>query len=351
MRNGQASDSRLQRRSVAALRQTGAATSPPNHKTGKVHRMVALLRKHPDGVEAQALAAHLGVHPRTLRRYAAELPALGFALQREELRGGTVRYRLEEADDTLPRQLARDLESLRKALLAGGNPKWSRLLNRTIRQLSEPGEPEPEPDLAGVYFVDHGPLAEKEPPSGILNLLEGAIARQEKIRLWYAASRERELEFFPYRLCLRVGVLYLVGREGRNEGPFKSLQVRRIRRCQSLREAFLPDSFDPEAFYRHCFGAFAREGDEAPERIVLWLREPWVERLLRGAHFNPEGTFTRRDGKPCFEIDMMVKPDLENWILSLAPAALPLEPAALRDRLATRLAAAGAALAMADARD
>jgi predicted DNA-binding transcriptional regulator YafY len=336
---------RLKRESLAALRQGSSVPGLPNHKTGKIHRMVAHLRKHPNGIDAQSLADQLGVHPRTLRRYAAELPALGFALRREEISGGSVRYRLEEADDALPRKLAHDLELLRKSLLAGGNPKWSRLLNRAIRQLQEPGQGENEGEASDIYYVDHGPLAEKEPPSGILNLLEGAILRQEKVRLHYAAARERELTFFPYRLCLRVGVLYLVGREEKNQGPFKSLQVRRIRRCQSLRETFIPDTFDPEAYYRHCFGAFAQEGKESPEKIVLWIREPWAEQLLRGANFNPPAVFTRREGKACFEAFLLMKPDLENWILSLAPAALPLEPESLRDRIATRLASAGVALA------
>jgi predicted DNA-binding transcriptional regulator YafY len=218
-----------------------------------------------------------------------------------------------------------------------------------------PADPSPQtaapsaPGLSGseIYHIDHGPFAEADPNPGILKLLETAVSDRTAIKVSYSgyAKDAEEFLFFPYILALRVGTLYLIGRQGENRGPFKSLSVRRIRRCIATRDAFKPDAFRAEDYYKYTFGQWHRQLHEEPETVLLLLKAPWLEKYLGESRFNPPGRILRKAGETLFELKVVIKPDFVNWVLSLTPDLLPLKPDSLRSQVADRLAKASADLA------
>ena len=131
--------------------------------------------------------------------------------------------------------------------------------------------------------------------------------------------------------------MYLIGRQGQNRGPFKSLSVKRIKRGIATQERFARDAFDPAEYYKYTFGQWARQLDETPENVVLSLRAPWLEKYLSESHFNPPGRLIKKGKEAVFEIKMVIKPDFVNWVLSLAPDLLPLKPESLREQVEDRL--------------
>lgn len=193
----------------------------------------------------------------------------------------------------------------------------------------------------------HGPFAEQSVSPDLLRQLEGAVVSRNRLRLEYAPLKEgvESFEFLPYLLALRVGTLYLIGRRGENTGEFKSLSVRRIRRCQVLAERFERALFDPEDYYRHCFGQFPRRQGERPESVRLKVLAPWLEKLLAEAHFDPPGALVRREGAVFFEIQMVIKPDFINWVLSLLPELVPVRPVSLVAEVRRRVEQAAGQLA------
>lgn len=324
-----------------------------NNKTGKVHRLVGLLRDAKPGLAIRHMASSLGVDERTVKRYLAELRRLKFDLVQERpSRGRPALYHIR-AEGALPSHFLPGLRKIKAELHAGGNPKYSTLISQLVRYLEEKEEPAPASDRDGsapnpsdIYHVDHGPFAEADPHPGILKIIENAIAARTALRVSYSgyAREAGEFLFFPYVLCLRVGTLYLIGREGENKGPFKSLSMKRVKRAIATPQSFVPDPFDPADYYKYTFGQWARQLNENPETVLLSLRAPWLEKFLSESHFNPPGKIVRKGKDVLFELKMVVKPDFVNWVLSLAPDLVPLKPESLRKDVAQRLRKAVSAL-------
>jgi predicted DNA-binding transcriptional regulator YafY len=318
-----------------------------NNKTAKIHRLVKLLQDHSEGLGIRHLSAMLGVDERTVKRYLSDLRRLKFELVQDRKGAGLKSlYRIVTAG-TPPGHFLPALKKIRGELHAGGNPKYTGLINQLMRFLEDrdsvlrgdaPGG-EASSGNAEAYYIDHGPFAEADPSPGILKILEGSIAARTGIKLSYSgyATDAGEFLFFPYALCLRVGTLYLIGRQGENRGPFKSLSVKRIKRGIATQERFTRDAFDPAEYYKFTFGQWARQLDENPETVLLAVRAPWLEKYLSESHFNPPGKLIRKGKDLAFEVKMVVKPDFVNWVMSLAPDLVPLKPESLRQLVAERL--------------
>jgi predicted DNA-binding transcriptional regulator YafY len=325
---------------------------PPTHKTAKVHHLVELLRAHAGGMHVDQMSAALGVDIRTVKRYLSDLRRMGYVL--EATRGGAGRrslYRIP-SDDKTPTHLIPALKKLSAELHAGGNPKHAPLIRQVTAWLEDRETAAREAEAAqpaeGIYHIDHGPFAEANPLPNILKSLEAAIAGCKAVKLTYSgygADKDGFL-FFPYSLSLRVGTLYLVGRQDGNKGAFKSLSVKRIRRCVATQEAFVRAAFDPAEFYKYTFGQWTRQPNEAPETVVLALRAKWLEKYLSESHFNPPGRVFTKGNESFFEVKLVVKPDFVNWVLSLAPDLVPLKPEGLRKEVTERLRKAAAAMGM-----
>jgi len=316
---------------------------PPNHKTAKVHHLVELLRGHAEGMHVDQMSAALGVDLRTIKRYLSDLRRMGYALEQE--RGGAGRrslYRIPSNDKT-PTHLLPALKKLAAELHAGGNPKHAPLIRQVTAWLEDretaTREAESAQPAEGIYHIDHGPFAEANPLPNILKSLEAAIAGRMAVKLTYSgygAEKEGFL-FYPYVLSLRVGTLYLIGRQDGNKGPFKSLSVKRIRRCIATQESFVRAAFDPAEFYKYTFGQWARQPNETPEVVVLAVRAKWLEKYLSESHFNPPGKAYSKGGETFFEVKLVVKPDFVNWVLSLTPDLAPVKPDSLRKEVTERL--------------
>ncbi|HLP43485.1 MAG TPA: WYL domain-containing protein, partial [Fibrobacteria bacterium] len=190
-----------------------------------------------------------------------------------------------------------------------------------------------------VYYIDHGPFAEADPNPSILRIVEAAVTSRTAVKITYSSytKETEEFVFFPYILSLRVGTLYLIGRQGVNKGPFKSLSVKRIRRCAATHNTFVPDPFNPADYYKFTFGQWHRQLSEEPETVLFRLDAPWLEKYLSESRFNPPGRAFKKGGAAYFELRIVIKPDFINWVLSLAPDLVPMKPEGLRTKVADRL--------------
>ena len=324
---------------------TDARLPPLNNKTAKVHRLARLLQDHTEGLAIRHISAMLGVDERTVKRYLSELRRLKFDVVNDRKGAGRQSLYRIQAAGTPPTHFLPALKKIRTELHAGGNPKYTALINQLMRFLEDKESaqrgdvPEDAQSNAEAYHIDHGPFAEADPSPGILKILEASIAARTAVKISYSGSHSEpgEFLFFPYALCLRVGTLYLIGRQGQNTGAFKSLSVKRIRRGIATREAFTRDAFDPSEYYKYTFGQWARQLDEVPETVLLSLRAPWLEKFLSESHFNPPGRILKKGKEVHFEVKIVVKTDFVNWVLSLAPDMIPLKPESLRREVEERL--------------
>lgn len=317
---------------------------PLNNKSAKMHKLARLLQDHAEGLSITHMSSLLGVDERTVKRYLSDLRRLKFELVQDRTGSGRKSmYRIRSAGSP-PGHFLPALRKIRTELHAGGNPKYTALISQVIRFMEDRENAKREvaeefPANAEAYYIDHGPFAEADPPPGILKILEASIAGRNPIRITYSgyAPESSEFLFHPYSLCLRVGTLYLIGRQGENKGQFKSLSVKRIRRCIGTRDVFVRDAFDPADYYKYCFGQWPRQLNEDPETVLLSLRAPWLEKYLSESHFNPPGRILRRGKEMLFEVKIVIKPDFVNWVLSLSPDLVPVKPEGLRKTAQERL--------------
>lgn len=322
--------------------QVAVPRSAPDNKVARMLRLERLLGQGAEGVELKHIAASLGVDRRTAKRYLAEWESLGRPLLRHKAGAGrTLRYALPQEDSTAP-ALLKALQKAREELRKGGNLKHARVLEQAMAHFEK--KPEGEGlDFEAIYHIDHGPLSDADPDKALLERLERAIATRRSVRIEYTNpdGRQTSFLFHPYRICLRVGVLYLAGRQGQEQGPIRLLRLVRIRRCLSSGESFAPSSFDPGALYRFCFGQWSRQEQQQPENVILWLRAPWLKGHLEAGRFDPPARIVQQEGKWFFKLRVLLHPDFINWVMSLVPDAIPLEPSGLREEVARRLREGG----------
>ncbi|MFC1585884.1 helix-turn-helix transcriptional regulator [Fibrobacterota bacterium] len=314
----------------------------------KIRRMIDLLERSQEGLSLTKMAQTLKVDVRTIKRYLAEIRKSGYDVH--DLREGANRQSLYHITDwrTPPEHFVPSLHKLKREMDSWGNPKYAGFIGQVIRYISfleRPGSQErlragnlfgPETD---VYHVDHGPFSQETVPAGLLNKLESAVRNHQKLKITYAHYKDgkKGFIFYPYSLSLRVGTLYVIGRWVRNSGLFKSLSVKRIKRCESTSAKFVPSRFNIEEYYKYCFGQFPRQAGERPSFVQLRIREPWLEGYLREAHFNPPGKLISRKGNVYFEIQMVIKPDFVNWVMSLYPYMVPVRPKVLVNKVSERI--------------
>ncbi len=301
------------------------------------------------GFSLSNLAVTLGVDERTVKRYLSDLRKLKFDLLAEKGLQGKMHYRIRTGPN-IPLHFIPSLKKIRSELQAGGNPKYSQLISQLMDFLEnkEKAQLPAKSDTTSAlnaYYIDHGPFAEADPSPGILRLLEEAILTQRQIRLTYTGlgnkagskSASDEFRFFPYTLSLRVGTLYLIGRQSSNSGAFKSLSVKRIKRCIASPENFKRESFDAADYYKFCFGQWARQKDEIPETVLFEVKAKWLEKYLSESHFNPPGKWVEKGKDTFYELKLVIKPDFVNWVLSLMPDLVPVKPESLREEVTERL--------------
>lgn len=307
-----------------------------------MNRLIRYLQEKPRNVGE--ISAFLNKNKRTVFRHLASLKKHGYALQTSGTRGNTVYYLSKEEDQT-PALMLRKVERMQQELLAGGNHKYSALLESMIHYLDPSRDKKRVRELLRTdpgCFISHGPLAEHKEYRNMVSKVLQAIDDSKVLRMQY--STERPANFFPLRVSLRVGRLYLLGIWQAETGRVKQLAFSRIQNFSVTSKTFSekdtggvsPRGFDPEKHYRYCFGQWV-PAEENPEEIRIELLESWVKKLFQEADFNPAATLSEEDGKTLASLKLYLTPDLENWLLGMHPDIRVREPQSLVRRLNKRM--------------
>ncbi|MBF0433440.1 MAG: WYL domain-containing protein [Fibrobacteria bacterium] len=316
-------------------------------KFNRIRRIIGILEGSPCGVTIDELEQKLGIHPRTIKRYLNEIRQAGYIVY--DLREGANQKSLYVIHNPHlpPAHLIPSLNKIKKEMNSWGNPKFSSILKQVTEYLNKLNQTglktnQAENDHTGSgspYHIDHGPFSQEYVSEATLHTLETAILKHYKLQIRYSSyeSDKEEFVFYPYSLCLRVGTLYAIGRKDKNTGSFLSLSVKRIKRCVSTSEPFLPAKFNIENYYKYCFGQFPRQSYERPEMVVLQIREKWLQKYLKESHFNPPGKIIHLKKNVFFELEMVIKPDFVNWVISLFPFMIPRKPISLVKTIKTRI--------------
>jgi predicted DNA-binding transcriptional regulator YafY len=310
-------------------------------------QLIQRLAKSRAGVSLDDLASDLEVVKRTVYRDLDALMLAGFPVMSGK-RDGRTFYRFLETfrlgdvpftpDEVLALAFGEDLlrvlegtvfhDSIRSALAkirAGLGPELSEYLTR----LGESFRVLPGPHKSYAHLRD------------TIGVLNDAVIAQRSVRMRYrtgstGAVSSRLLD--PYRVWYRSGGLYVVGHDHKSD-ELRTFAVDRIRAIEPTGERFLvAEGFDFEAYIGSSFGVIAE-----PATTVRILFEPrWSDYVCERTWHPSQKLEKRARGRVELTMEVGGTADLRTWILSFGDGAEVLEPAALRDEVATELTRAAA---------
>jgi len=174
-----------------------------------------------------------------------------------------------------------------------------------------------------------------------------ALIEQYRLVIHYAGlvGEGREHEFDPLSLVEHRGGLYLLGHSHLYRKAvwlavdrIRSVSVKLDESGEKIHFPY-PKGFDPARYTNGMFGIV----DGETTRVVLALQTRETEAYLRARQIHPtQCFFAGPDGRTHLEMKVRGTTELSNWIMATSPWVEVLEPASLREEIATRLAEAAA---------
>jgi predicted DNA-binding transcriptional regulator YafY len=309
-------------------------------RLARMLRVVTLLRGNPDGIRPSEIARRVGVATRTVYRDLRALEdEVGVAVWSDDGLWGVI------GEEFLP-PLKLTLDEAMAVVLS------SRLMVRYVDKY--------DPDLAAAFEkleeVLPRPLAEHvERTLDVLShhprdaafservhQLTRAWAERRVVNLAYEPARyspestARQAIVHPYLIepSLQTHALYLIGWD-ETRGGLRTFKIERIRSV-----ALTPRTFDPPeagVLERDLRRAWDIIADQPPTEVVLRFSPAVADRVGETTWHQTQHLERQEDGSVVFRATVAGTIEIRLWVLSWGDDVEVLEPAALRDDVASTL--------------
>lgn len=324
----------------------------------KAQRLVRIfeLMSRVGGMRAVDLAARFELDPRTLRRYLADLRAMGVPIVdqgRGEQRVVRIDARWRRTGVTLSLAEVLSLHFGRKLFTFLDGTSFASDLDDAIERL-EPAISRTHAELSRQLDAKFLAVAEHSKRydgalADVVDELVTAVVYGHAVDVRYrnAAGITRGYRLHPYTLVVYRHALYVFAHDVA-AGVVKTFAVERFAELDRNRQDrfMLPDDYTPEAHVEHCFGIYSGR----PERVRVAF-SPNVRTYVEERVWHASQQLSRRpDGWTELELHVAVNVELVTWILGFGPSAEVLEPQSLLERVAADLRAAAARYATRDER-
>ncbi len=310
----------------------------------------ALLQRHPKGLSIYDLARELGVTPRSMRRYLAEVRREIELVSATEKRGGPRLWRLA------PNEVPRKIEIRRTqayALLAARRlfePMKGSTLYEEINLVAQklfavaqrPGRG-PNAGVADARLEDrflYLPFAPKDYAAHTdeLDDLFQAVADLRPIRCKYRRARgsqEDKITIYPYAMVLYKDAIYCVGHHvQKNETRTFLLDRMRDTECAVTERFDLPENFRVDDYFQGQFGIF--RGDSLREVVIDF--DPRVAEYVRTRLVHPSQQLEDLpSGQTRMTMTIGDTTELATWILGFGETARVISPPDLVERVTKEL--------------
>ncbi len=301
-----------------------------------------------EGYTVEELAAHMGVAQKTIRRDLDVLREAGIKLREKRESHGRKRYSVELAGATrvgLAPTEALAIWVAVQLLVPYAGTVWY----KTLRQLADEwlnGLPDSTQryirrTVHAIYATGFGAPADGERWALVLERIVQALEQRRILRVTYQSlqrSGPRTYMLHPYALVVHRHSLYLVAysEQHRDVRHFKLNRVLDAVLLSSI--ADIPSDFDVEEHLRGAFGVFNASGKPVRVRIRF---APSVARYVAEScwHSTQKLDWTPAGGV-ILEMTLSDTTEVKSWVMSFGSNAEVLEPAQLRDEVATELARA-----------
>ncbi len=276
------------------------------------------------------IVSQLEVSERTAYRDLAELGRLAPLTHDEH------GYRLLETATLRPLNLTAEERAVLRLALSNPHLQRPEPLRRTLAGLEAKLEAvtkhvEETPEALQLA----GPDTSGENAARAIAPLERAVRQRLEAEILYASlsgGTRRWRGVDPYRVFLRGDAWYLVGRCHVHDEP-RIFRLDRIAEVRTLGVHFAPPrGFDLERFLADSWRVFV-----GTERHALLLRfDRALQPFIVNARQHPgERTTVLLDGRVEYRVELSSLEEVARWVLGFGGAVEVVEPAALRERVAT----------------
>lgn len=311
--------------------------------------MIALFNRLLDGeiLTAKKIASHLGINDAAARKKLAALLELPCAI-REPGRPTAVKFATllprdavsgtDVAASCLVSSFASALRNTE--LLAPARKLVDRFVqgSRSYRDVKDL-------DRKFWYVVRGGESALPDNSAGLLEIVE-ALLRNKRISFEYEHSdgMREGLNRRPLTLAAHDHQLYVVCWLDRPTGaghqfyPYRFSRMARIKEGQKFNYP-VRATYDPSVLFQNTFGIFIAN-DSGIEHIRLRMNSFWARYSLTHRWHDTQKRFDEADGSAVISLDVRICHEFKRWLLWFGGDVEVLDPAHLRDWVATQHASA-----------
>lgn len=293
------------------------------NKSQKFVRILELLQD-PGGANAYDLMARFSLDDRTLRRYIADLRALGLPLELEG-RGPERRmwvsasYRRQRVQVSLLEMIS--LKFGRSAFKFLEGTGFAEDMDDALEVFSTLGGASIESagDLDRKFIAVPEHRKDHTRDADLIDSVLSAVVYQNPAVAFYAkvGGTTKRYSLEPLTLAIYKQGLYLFARDLDADGRIKTFAIERFRSFQRARgEHFdYPDDYDPSALFDHSFGIIGG----TPQQVSLRFHRRVAPYIRERVWHQSQAVEDLSDGGLCISMSVGVGPELVSWILSFGP--------------------------------
>jgi predicted DNA-binding transcriptional regulator YafY len=310
----------------------------------------ALLQRHPRGMTLYEMARELGVTPRSLRRYLAEVGRELDLVSSTTRPGGPLRWRLATGD--APRRVeVRRTQAY--ALLAArrlfepmkGSTLYEEIdlaAQKLLGVARRPGRG-PNAGVAEARLEDrflYLPFAPKDyaAHTEALDDLFQAVADLRPLTCLYRRARdgrEERIVIHPYAMVLYKDAIYCVGLHvARGEVRTFLLDRMRDTECAVTERFLLPPAFSIDDHFQGQFGIWS---GGKPQRVVIDFEERVTDFVRTRKVHKSQKLTALPEGGVRLTMHIADLTELATWVLGFGETARVVEPADLAERVRREL--------------
>lgn len=308
-------------------------------------RILRTIESRAHGATVAELAQQEDCHPRTIWRDLTAIQAAGFPLYSE--RDGrksrwsfVAGYRFHLPVPFTVTELM-SLYFYRDILRIFKDTVFYESLDELFRKVKSTLPPESLSYLRRIeqaFHIGFKPFKDYSRFKEIIKQINDAVLKLRVIEMRYysmSSKRETTRKVAPYKVWFFNGTLYLIGWCHVHD-EIRMFVLDRIKLLHVTKEHFIPPhDFDLDEYMKDCFGVIHTD----VEKVVIRFDAP-LERYLKENIWHPSQVFKKaKDGSLLMTMEVGGLVEVMSWVLGFGRQAEVLEPAHLRQAVASELVA------------
>ena len=265
---------------------------------------------------------------RTLDRYLNEIASIDDNFKTLDFRraGYKVYTIAVPKEKWLDKSVIDSFKELIQELQQGGNLKYESTLGQVSDFLEKKMTPRSLQKSDKHWVISHGPLAfnynnvqSNKYQATILKAIDNRNAL--KIGVYKGGrTQKNNLVFYPLKMVLRVGQLYVLGVQKNDSEILKTIRFDRIGGILQISAEKVPEKYfelswqdKVNSYFKYKFSNFTENTpDVKPRKVVLKCLQSWFFKYMEDSNFDPQVILNKSENT--VQIEIFITDDFLSWL-------------------------------------